>query len=299
MSAGVRILSPGPLALLQDLGRPGLAALGVGVSGALDRGALRLGNRLLGNAEGDAGVEVLLGGFEVRFEQDTWFAVTGATGALLLDGRRVDAHQAVRAAAGQVLRIGTAESGMRWYLAVRGGIAVPPVLGSRSRDTLAGLGPSPLAAGDLLTVGTTSGTDVPLLDFVPIADPVAGPVEVRAHRGPRADWFTDAALETFFTVEWRAGQESDRIGMRLDPPATARHAVEATAPLLERAIDRELPSEPMVTGAVQVSPDGRPTVLLADHPVTGGYPVIAVVADASLDAFAQLRPGQGVLFRHA
>jgi len=299
MSGGVRILSPGPLALLQDLGRPGLSALGVGASGALDRGALRLGNRLLGNTEGAAGVEVLLGGFEARFEQDTWFAVTGATGTLLLDGRPVDAHQAVRAAAGQVLRLGTAETGMRWYLAVRGGIAARPVLGSRSRDTLAGLGPAPLAAGDLLPVGTPSGTDVPLLDFMPVADHVPGLVEVRAHRGPRADWFTDPALEAFFTVEWRAGQDSDRIGMRLDPPATARHAVEAPAPLLERVADRELPSEPMVAGAVQVSPDGRPTVLLADHPVTGGYPVIAVVANASLDAFAQLRPGQGVLFRHA
>ncbi|MGH1550883.1 biotin-dependent carboxyltransferase family protein [Leifsonia poae] len=210
----------------------------------------------------------------------------------------MDAHQAVRAAAGQVLRIGTAATGMRWYLAVRGGVAVPPILGSRSRDTLAGLGPAPLAAGDLLPAGAASGTDVPLLDFVPVADPEPGPVEVRAHRGPRADWFTDAALEAFFTVEWRAGQESDRIGMRLDAPATARH-VAAAAPLLERAVDRELPSEPMVAGAVQVSPDGRPTVLLADHPVTGGYPVIAVIADASLDAFAQLRPGQGVLFRHA
>lgn len=299
MSGGIRILNPGPLALLQDLGRPGLAALGVGLSGALDRGALRLGNRLLGNIEGEAGVEVLLGGFEARFERDVWFAVTGATGLLLLDDRPVDAHQAVRATAGQVLRIGIAATGMRWYLTVRGGIAVPPVLGSRSRDTLAGLGPAPLAAGDVLPLGTASGTDVPLLDFVPVADPAPGPVEVRAHRGPRADWFTGAALEAFFSVEWRAGQDSDRIGMRLDPPATARHAVEATAPLLERAEERELPSEPMVAGAVQVSPDGRPTVLLADHPVTGGYPVIAVVADASLDAFAQLRPGQGVLFRHA
>ncbi len=299
MTSGLRILAPGPLALLQDLGRPGLAALGVVASGALDRGALRLGNRLLGNAEGDAGIEVLLGGFEARFEQDAWFAVTGATGSLLLDGRPLDAHQAVRARAGQVLRLGPAETGMRWYLAVRGGIAVAPVLGSRSRDTLAGLGPAPLAAGDVLPIGTASGTDLPLLDFVPVADPAPEMVEVRAHRGPRADWFTDAALEAFFTVEWRAGQQSDRIGMRLDAPATARHAAERRVPLLERTVEGELPSEPMVAGAVQVSPDGRPTVLLADHPVTGGYPVIAVIADSSLDLFAQLRPGQGVLFRHA
>jgi biotin-dependent carboxylase-like uncharacterized protein len=211
----------------------------------------------------------------------------------------VDAHQALRAHAGQTLRIGSATAGMRWYLALRGGVDVPPVLGSRSRDTLAGLGPAPLAPGDLLPIGETHGSDLPLLDFVPVVDPVADVVEVRAHRGPRADWFTDAAVDAFFGTAWRAGSDSDRIGVRLDPPASARHAVETPAPLLERAVDRELPSEPMVAGAVQVSPDGRPTVLLADHPVTGGYPVIAVVADGSLDAFAQLRPGQGVLFRHA
>lgn len=298
----LRVLAIGPLALVQDLGRPGLAAVGVGRSGALDRGALRLANRLLGNDEGDAGIEVLLGGLEVRFERDAWFAVTGATGPLLLDGRPVDAHLAVHARAGQRLRLGTAASGARWYLAVRGGVAVAPVLGSRSRDTLAGLGPAPLAEGDLLPVGEHPGTDLPLLDFVPVADPGTGAVEIRAHRGPRADWFTPAALDAFFTVGWRAGAESDRVGIRLDAERTPAHAAgfePRHGALLERAVTDELPSEPMVAGAVQVSPDGRPTVLLADHPVTGGYPVIAVVADASLDAFAQLRPGQPVTFRHA
>lgn len=300
--SGVRILNPGALALVQDLGRPGFAALGVGRSGALDRGALRLGNRLLGNDEGEAGLEVLLGGFEARFEDDTWFAVTGATGSLLLDDRPVDAHQAVRARPGQLLRIGPATAGLRWYLAVRGGVAVPPVLGSRSRDTLAGLGPAPLQAGDLVPIGEHPGSDLPLLDFVPVAEPTPEAVEVRAHAGPRADWFTRRALESFFSVDWRIGPESDRIGARLDPVRTPAHAAGVTPhpdPLLERSVRRELPSEPMVAGAVQVSPDGRPTVLLADHPVTGGYPVIAVVADGSLDAFAQLRPGQSLSFRHA
>ncbi|MDR6971521.1 biotin-dependent carboxyltransferase family protein [Leifsonia shinshuensis] len=297
----VRILDPGPLALVQDLGRPGLAVVGVGRSGALDRGALRLANRLLGNRESDAGVEALLGGLAVEFERDTWFAVTGATGPLLLDDRLVDAHQAVRARAGQTLRIGTAVAGARRYLAVLGGIDVPPVLGSRSRDTLAGLGPAPLAAGNVLPLGEHPGTDLPLLDFVPVAEPTTDGVEVRAYRGPRADWFTEAALDAFFTLDWRAADRSDRIGVRLDPPPTGRHTAPAVpeVPVLERAVVGELPSEPMVAGCVQVSPDGRPTVLLADHPVTGGYPAIAVVADSSLDAFGQLRPGQPVRFRHA
>ncbi|MFF2053015.1 biotin-dependent carboxyltransferase family protein [Leifsonia sp. NPDC058194] len=290
----LRVLESGPLALIQDLGRPGWAALGVGPSGALDRAALRLGNRLLGNAEGDAGVEVLLGGFSARFESETWFALTGAEGAIELDGRPVDPHLAVHAAAGAVLRVGAPDHGMRHYLAVRGGFDVHPVLGSRSRDTLAGLGPEPLRSGDVLPIGRARGAVAPL-DFVPLTAPTRGPIDLRAHRGPRADWFTEAAFDAFHDAAWTLSAESSRIGARLDPPAAGRHA----APLLERCVAAELPSEPMVAGSVQVSPDGRPTVLLADHPVTGGYPVIAVVADASLDLLAQARPGQAVTFRRA
>lgn len=301
-AGGLRILDPGPLALVEDLGRPGLAAVGVSPSGALDRGALALANRLVGNAPGDAGIEVLFGGFTARFETPAWFAVTGALSGLALDGRPVDPHTAVHAAAGAELRLAAPTSGVRSYLAVRGGVAVEAVLGSRSHDTLSGLGPAALAAGDLLPFGAEPAEPVPSLDFLPLPDPGAGALELRAHRGTRADWFTPAALEAFFTVEWRASADGDRVGIRLDPPRIPSHAagVEPAPPLLlERAVRDELPSEPMVAGAVQVSPDGRPTVLLADHPVTGGYPVIAVVADRSLDAFAQLRPGLPLRFRHA
>jgi biotin-dependent carboxylase-like uncharacterized protein len=298
----LRVLAPGPLALVEDLGRPGHAAVGVSPSGALDRGALGLANRLVGNAPSSAGVEVLLGGFAARFEAPAWFAVTGAPSPLSLDGRPVDRHTAVHAEAGAVLRIAAPVAGMRAYLAVRGGIEVEAVLGSRSRDTLSGLGPDPVQEGDLLPIGAEPATPVPAVDFVPLADPGQATVEVRAHRGPRADWFTPAALDAFFAVEWRVSSDGDRVGLRLDPPRVPAHAagVEPEPPLLlERAVTRELPSEPMIAGAVQVSPDGRPTVLLADHPVTGGYPVIAVVATRSLDTFAQLRPGGTVLFRHA
>lgn len=288
----LRVLDPGSLALVEDLGRPGWAALGVSPSGALDRAALRLGNRLLGNDEGSAGIELLLGGFIARFESETWFALTGAEGEAHLDGRPVDGHRAVSAPAGATLRIGAPARGMRTYLTVRGGLAVPPVLGSRSRDVLAGLGPEPLASGDLLPIGEAA-RPVPAVDFVPVTAPTLAVIELRAQRGPRTDWFTDAAVDAFHDAEWRVGTESNRVGVRLDAPAAGRHA----APLLERRVTSELPSEPMVAGSVQVSPDGRPTVLLADHPVTGGYPVIAVVAAASLDLLAQARPGQPVAFR--
>ncbi|MDN4616255.1 biotin-dependent carboxyltransferase family protein [Leifsonia sp. F6_8S_P_1B] len=289
----LHVLAPGPLALVQDLGRPGLAHLGVSPSGALDRGALALANRLVGNAEGAAGVEVLLGGFEARVDAPLWFAVTGAEAPLTLDGRPLDPNLPHRAEAGQLLRLGGATAGLRLYLALRGGVAVPPVLGSRSRDVLASLGPAPLAAGDVLPAGDLAAHPVPAIDVVPVERPAAGAVEVHASRGPRADWFTPDALDAFYGTAWRIGADSNRVGARLDPPAAA------PVSLLERRLHAELPSEPMVAGSVQVSPDGRPTVLLADHPVTGGYPVIAVVTAASLDRFAQLRPGQEVAFRHA
>jgi biotin-dependent carboxylase-like uncharacterized protein len=298
----LRILDPGPLAVIEDLGRPGLADIGVSPSGALDRGALRLGNRLVGNDEGCAGIEILLGGFAARFEDPAWFAVTGALGALELDGHPVDPHDAVYAEAGTTLRIGAPVSGVRSYLAVRGGVDVPPSLGSRSTDMLSALGPGRLQAGDVVPVGEHPAVAVPLLDFVPIAAAPDGVVEVRAYRGPRADWFLPSAIDAFYGREWEVSPESNRVGARLDPVRVPSHRVGAESrrsPVLERAIPSELPSEAMITGAVQVSPDGRPTVLLADHPVTGGYPVIAIVADASLDAFAQLRPGQRIAFRHA
>ncbi|WP_431278158.1 biotin-dependent carboxyltransferase family protein [Leifsonia poae] len=298
----LRILNPGPLAVIEDLGRPGLADIGVSPSGALDRGALRLGNRLLGNNEGCAGIEILLEGFEVRFDDPAWFAVTGAIGPLDLDGQPVDPHRALFAPAGSTLRIGTPTAGVRSYLTVRGGIDVPSVLGSRSSDLLSGLGPATLAAGDSLPVGEHPDAEIPLLDFLPVDPPADGVVEVRAHLGPRAEWFTAGALDAFFSVEWEFSAESNRVGARLDPVRQPAHVVGRDphpAVLLERAITAELPSELMVAGSVQVSPDGRPTVLLADHPVTGGYPAIAVVASASLDLLAQLRPGQRLTFRHA
>lgn len=288
----LHVLAPGALALVQDLGRPGLAHLGVSPSGALDRGALALANRLVGNPEGAAGVEVLLGGFEGRFDAPAWFAVTGAEAALTLDGRPVDANLPHRAETGQVLRLGTAVAGLRLYLALRGGVAVPPVLGSRSRDVLASLGPEPLVAGDVLPLGTPPADPVPAIDVVPVDGPSGAAVDVQAALGPRAEWFTQRALDAFFATPWRMGADSNRVGARLDPPP-------ATTILLERRVHAELPSEAMVAGSVQVSPDGRPTVLLADHPVTGGYPVIAVVTRASLDRFAQLRPGQEATFRRA
>jgi biotin-dependent carboxylase-like uncharacterized protein len=165
---------------------------------------------------------------------------------------------------------------------VRGGLTVDHVLGSAAGDTLSGLGPAPLQPGDLLAVGPEP--DRPwLLDVAPVAPPTGATVTLRAVLGPRADWIADAEALTDRT--WTVSSRSDRVGMRLEGEP------------LRRSDRRELPSEGMVRGAIRVPPGGEPVVFLADHPVTGGYPVVAVVVDADVDHAAQARPGQTVRFR--
>jgi biotin-dependent carboxylase-like uncharacterized protein len=292
----VRVLDPGPLTLVQDLGRPGLAALGVSASGAFDRGAHRLANRLVGNDEGAAALEHLLGGLRLALPAGCWFAVTGAWGAIELvpagggAARPVEPHTATLVAEPAELRLGPLPRGLRATVALRGGLAVPATLGSRARDTLAALGPEPLAARDALPLGPSPAAPVPSADLVPVDPPTDGVVELAVRPGPRHDWFDADAWRLLLTAEWAASARADRTGVRLEGPALAR---------TPECTDRELPSEGMLRGSIQVSPDGAPTVLGPDHPVTGGYPVIAVVTDASLDRLAQLRPGQPVRLRLA
>lgn len=283
MSA-VEVLATGPLATVQDLGRPGHAGWGVGVSGAADRRALRLGNRLVGNPEGAAGVEATFGGLALRPDSDVVLAVTGARCAATVDARPVGHDCLVTVRAGSVLRLDKPSAGLRAYVAVRGGLAVDPVLGSRSTDLLSGLGPPVLTAGTLLPVGPPPAR-FPCVEVAPVADPPVGDLRLSVLLGPRADWFTPAALHALTTATWTVSPDSNRIGARL------------TGPRLERAGADELPSEGVVRGAVQVPPDGLPILFLADHPVTGGYPVAAVVLDADLDLAAQARPGQRLHFQ--
>ena len=282
---GIEVTEAGLLATVQDLGRPGHAALGVARSGALDRAALRAGNRLVGNPEGAAGIEITMGGFRARAATRLWFAVTGAWGPVTLDGRPVDPYTAHEWPAGAELHVDWVEHGVRAMLAVRGGFAAPRVLGSRSTDVMAGLGPDRLAAGTHVEVGPDPAAPVPV---APTATWGAPPdeIELRLAPGPRSDWFDDDARVALFDGEWTVAADADRVGVRLDGPALTRRRT------------GELPSEGMVPGALQVPPTGRPTVLLADGPVTGGYPVIAVVADADLDLLAQARPGSRIRLRH-
>lgn len=280
-SRALEVIATGALAVIQDLGRPGLAASGVSRSGAADRAALRLANRLVANPEGAAGIEVVFGGLAVRAAGWLTVALAGAPAQAEVDGTPVGHHAVINLRPGQVLRLGTPPCGLRTYLAVRGGIACPPVLGSRCTDLLAGLGPARLKPGMVLPVGPEP-SELPLIDVAPVPPPTDDVVTLRAVPGPRADWVADLGALTSTT--WTASSRSDRVGIRLEGPP------------LQRSRDDELPSEGAVRGAIQVPPGGEPVLFLADHPVTGGYPVVAVVVDADTDRAAQVRPGQPVRF---
>ena len=283
----------GPLALVEDLGRPGYAAIGVTESGAADRRALRLANRLLGNDEGAPAVEVLLGGLTVRAEGAVRVCVTGAPTPVAVDGRAAALGTPLDLRDGQVLSLGTPATGLRTYLAVRGGLAEPVVLGSASTDPTMGVGPAPLEPGRRLVVASAKARqDVPHVDVSAAQAPPVTDVVLRVVLGPRDDWFTPTAMEALLIQPWTVTADADRVGVRL------------AGPRLDRADDsqggtsvRELPSEAVVRGSVQVPHSGQPLVFLADHPTTGGYPVLAVVVDDDTDVLGQLRPGDRVRFR--
>jgi biotin-dependent carboxylase-like uncharacterized protein len=276
------VVRAGALTTIQDRGRPGHAHLGVPRSGALDAPAAALANRLVGNPVEAAVLETTLNGCALRPRSVVTVAVTGAPCPVTVNGRPAPWGAPVRVPAGALLDIGPARAGVRSYVAVAGAVTVDPVLGSRSTDLLSGLGPPPLTDGTVLPLGRPDGVHT-RVDVVPHPGPPSELV-LRVTPGPRDDWFTSSALRTLATGTYRVSSASNRIGLRTEGPS------------LERAVSGELPSEGMVLGAVQVPPDGRPVVFLADHPTTGGYPVIAVVRGADLPAAAQAVPGTPVRF---
>lgn len=286
------VLRAGPSALVQDRGRPGHAALGVTAAGAADRAAAALALRCLGTDPAAAVLELLFGGLVVMTDSPAVVAVTGARGLVVVttasgSRRSAGSGEVLRLAAGSTLEIGRPVVGVRSYLGVRGGIEVPRVLGSRSRDTLSGLGPPPLAAGDVLTIG-----DAVVGPWAegwqaagPPAAPAATPVVLDVLPGPRDDLFPDEAWDVLAATGTISGH-ADRVGVRIDP-----------ARPVPRRSSGEIPSEGMVRGAVQIPADGSPVVFGPDHPVTGGYPVIGVLTSRSADQICQLLPGAPVRFR--
>jgi len=299
---GLRILNPAAQSLVQDLGRRGFGPLGVSAAGALDRASLRRANRLVGNAPSAAAIESVNGGLTVEAVGDQVLAVTGAPTTLTVespswvesddDGEiQAGAQRTVPMAApfalldGEVLTIGAPEAGFRNYLAIRGGVDVPEVLGSRSADTMSGIGPAPLVIGQELPAGhQTESTAVGSPELQP-EFPGEGVTVLDVVPGPRADWFDQAALDSLTGQDWLVTPQSNRVGMRLDGTP------------LKRTRDGELPSEGTMAGALQIPPAGLPVLFLADHPITGGYPVIGVVRDEHLDLAAQVPIGGRIRFR--
>lgn len=276
----VTIIRTGPQALVEDLGRPGNAHLGVPPSGALDQVSLKLANRLVGNPENAAGLELLLGGLTLKANASCTVAVTGPPTEIHVNGRLADSHHPIHLKQDDVLEIGTPQTGLRNYLALSGGIEVDEELGSRSTDLLSGIGPDPLRDNDVLPLGTPNlpeGADV-----VP-PHPALHTLVIPIRLGPRDDWFDDAETQ-LRQGSWTVSDRSNRVGARLNGTKLNRR-------------DGEIPSEGMITGAVQVPPDGQPVIFLNDHPTTGGYPVIGVVDNDHLRFLGQARPGTEVRFR--
>lgn len=283
---GVRVT--GLQSLVEDLGRPGLAAIGVTCSGAADRGALRRANRLVGNPEGAAGIENAGGGLELVATGEQVLAIAGAEAEVTItapDGRwrTVGRGRPFALDDGEVLEVGPVTAGLRVVVAVRGGIAVPEVLGSRSTDTLARLGPEPLVPGSVLPVGPPPRAAVADPEPVHAVPDGSAPTVLHVTPGPDADLFPDGAFEQLLGTSWEVTPNSDRVGVRLSGPRIVRG-------------DGEVQSQALVPGAIQVPPSGEPVVFAVDHPTTGGYPILAVVAEEHLDRIAQIPLGSVVRF---
>ena len=277
VAQSLTIVQTGPLTTIQDAGRFGQRALGIGRSGACDRGAYELANRLVGNDEGAAVLEVTFGGLVLCADADITLVTTGARCA------GMPHNVPLTLAAGDQVALGPPVTGVRTYVAVRGGIDVPQVLGSRSTDMLAGLGPDVLGAGDRLPIGKST-RPMPGVDLAAVPDPAPGELVVSVQPGPRRDWFTDKSWASLLSQGYTVNAQSNRVGLRLDGEP------------LERANTGELSSEGMVRGALQIPMSGTPVLFLADHPVTGGYPVIGYVVDHDVDRCGQLRTGQTLRF---
>jgi len=283
----IQVQAPGLLTTVQDLGREGFGPLGVSASGAADPIALRLGNRLVGNADGTAGLEMTLLGGTFLFPQDAVVALAGSDFRATLDGAPVELWTSVKVSAGQTLRLGHTHSGARCYLCVHGGIAVEAFLGSASTHILSGLGGfegRALRKGDVLNIGSATGLFQKRKLAQWAREALAPHKVLRVTPGAQADWFPESSQQVFYSGRYRVAEESNRMGLRLEG---------TPIPL---ASGGEMITEGVSLGAIQVPDGGLPIILFVEQQTTGGYPKIANVVAADLAGVGQLRPRDEIRF---
>jgi len=281
------VQAPGMLTTVQDLGREGHGPMGVSASGAADSIALRLGNRLVGNADGTAALEMTLLGGTFVFPQGAAVAITGSEFAATLDGIPVELWAAVKVSPGQKLSLGHTRSGARCYLCVQGGISVEPFLGSASTHVLSGLGGfegRPLRKGDVLSVGPGAGPFRKRKLAQWAREALAPRKLLRVTPGPQADWFPESSQQLFHKSSYRVAEESNRMGLRLEGQPIAAGS------------SGEMITEGVSLGAIQVPEGGLPIILFVEQQTTGGYPKIANVITADLPSVGQLRPRDEIRF---
>ena len=283
----IRVQSPGLSTTVQDLGREGFGPIGVSPSGAADPIALRLGNRLVLNAENAAGLEMTLVGGTFSFPEGAVLALTGSDFGATLDGSSLDMWTAVDVQLGQTLRLGPTRSGARCYLCIHGGIAVPPFLGSASTQVLSGLGGfegRSLRKGDVLKIGPKTQSFRARAIAPQVSKQLSRRENLRVTPGPQADWFPESSLRTFYAENYRISEQSNRMGVRLEGAAISQDH------------DKRMITEGVSLGAVQVPPQGAPIILFVEQQTTGGYPKVANVISADLHRIGQLRPRDEIRF---
>ena len=283
----IQVQEPGLFTTVQDLGREGFGAMGVSASGAADAISLRLGNRMVGNHQGAAGLEMTLLGGTFTFLERALLALTGSDFGATLDGKPVELWGSFEAKAGQTLRLGPTRSGARCYLCVRGGIAVEPLLGSASTHILSGLGGHEgraLRKGDALKIGAERGAIHERRLTARALKELQPRKVLRVTEGPQSDWFPESARRLFYESRYRVAEESNRMGIRLEG---------AIVPVPSGG---EMISEGVSLGAIQVPEGGKPIILFVEQQTTGGYPKIANVISADFHSLGQLRPRDEIRF---
>src|SRR5579859_474284 len=279
--------APGLFTTVQDLGRDGFGPMGVSASGAADAVSLRIGNRLVGNPEGAAALEMTLVGGAFTFERPDIVAVTGADFGPSLDGMALPMWTSIEIRQGQTLKFGPSRSGARTYLCVQGGIAVEPFLGSASTHVLSGLGGfegRSLRKGDRVELGAANSLFRKIAISPNALESLQPRKTIRITDGPQRDWFAESSWKTLCGNAFRVSEQSNRMGIRLEGPPISLDT------------SREMITEGVSLGAIQVTPSGQPIILFVEQQTTGGYPKIANVISADLHSLGQLRPRDEIRF---